>query len=43
MVDFKKLLSECRKQLNDPERLEDMRFCHLPKGHDGECKGDSVV
>lgn len=43
MVDFKKLLSQCGKKLNDPERLEDMQFCRLPKGHDGECKGDSVV
>lgn len=50
MVDFKKLLSECRKQMTFPDNamIELPKYCVLPKGHDGECmsyeqqKGDTV-
>lgn len=36
MIDFKKLLSQCGKH-NNPPFLQDMKFCSLPKDHQGEC------
>lgn len=39
MVDFKKLLTKCRKQLTFPENsmIELPKYCNLPKWHVGSC------
>jgi len=39
MVDFKKLLGECGKQITFPENsmIELPKFCRKPKDHVGNC------